>query len=206
MRLSFKRQTEVGELRPGISGLRGRDRSRSPLLVFFLLLTGVMFRHSASPGRDHAPVERTAQSGYSFVELVITIGMILVITTWAMPSFLNYYRSARVRSGAQVVSAYLNEGRQMAIKTNSSVCVRYTTTTIQYRQATCAGTVINVAGVTNSTSNVKLPDSVTLSSSASAIFGNLGNATTAATYTVTDTVSGRQLTVTVAASGRVTIP
>ena len=165
-----------------------------------------MFRHSASPGRDRAPVKRTAQSGYSFVELVITIGIILVITTWAMPSFLNYYRSARVRSGAQVVSAYLNEGRQMAIKTNSSVCVRYTTTTIQYRQTTCAGTVINVAGVTNSTSSVKLPDSVTLSSSASAIFGNLGNATTAATYTVTDTVSGRTLTVTVAASGRVTIP
>ncbi len=165
-----------------------------------------MFRHSTSVNRDGPPTRRTAQSGYSFVELVITIGIILIITTWAMPSFLSYYRSARVRSGAQAVSAYLNEGRQLAIKTNASVCVRYTTTTIQYRQTTCAGSVINVAGVVNSSSNVKLPDSVSLSSSASAIFGNLGNATTAATYTVTDTASGRTLTVTVASSGRVTIP
>ncbi len=187
-------------------GLKLRRHTSTLLLVFFLLVTGVMFRHSACGDRDAAPARRTTQSGYSFVELVITIGIILVITTWAMPSFLSYYRSARVRSGAQAVSAYLNEGRQMAIKTNSPVCVRYTTTTIQYRQTTCAGTVIIVPGVVNSSSNVKLPDSVSLSSTASAIFGNLGNATTAATYTVTDTASGRTLTVTVAASGRVTIP
>lgn len=149
---------------------------------------------------------RNRQSGYSFVELVITVGMILVITTWAMPSFLSYYRSARVRSGAQTVSAYLNEGRQLAIKTNSPVCVRYTTTTMQFRQTNCTGTVVNVAGLSTTTSNVRLPESVSLSSTASAIFGNLGNATTGATYTVTDTVSGRTLTVTVATSGRITIP
>jgi len=165
-----------------------------------------MFRHSGRVDSATPPPRRDRQSGYSFVELVITVGMILVITTWAMPSFLSYYRSARVRSGAQTVSAYLNEGRQLAIKTNSPVCVRYTTTTIQFVQSTCGGTVINVAGLVTSSGNVRLPESVSLSSTASAIFGNLGNATTAATYTVTDTVSGRTLTVTVAASGRITIP
>ena len=131
--------------------------------------------------RDHRPIRDRRQSGYSFVELVITVGMILVITTWAMPSFLNYYRSARVRAGAQVVSAYLNEARQLAIKTNAAVCVfRTSSTTIQYRTATgttCNASVIAVAGLAN----------------------------TAATYTVTDAVSGRTLTVTVAASGRVSI-
>jgi len=149
---------------------------------------------------------RSSQAGYSFVELVITVGMILVITTFAMPSFLNYLRSARVRAGAQTVSAYLNEGRQLAIKTNGSVCVRYTTSTIQYRTTNCTGAVIMVAGLVNASSNVRLPDNVSLSSTASAIFGSLGNATTGATYTVTDVPSGRTLTVTVAPSGRVTIP
>jgi Tfp pilus assembly protein FimT len=168
-----------------------------------------MFRHSsrAISGKPEAPARRrrTSQSGYSFVELVITVGIILVATTWAMPSFLSYYRSARVRSGAQTLSAYLNEGRQMAIKTNTPVCMSYTTSTVQYRQSTCGGTTLYVAGL-NSAASIRLPDNISLSSTASAIFGNLGNATTAATYTVTDTVSGRTLTVTVAASGRITIP
>jgi Tfp pilus assembly protein FimT len=154
------------------------------------------------------PVRRTRQPGYSFVELVITVGMIVVITGLAMPFFLNYYRSARVRAGAQAVSAYLNEARQLAIKNNSPVCVfRTTASTIQYRTATgttCNSTVIAVAGLADATSSIRLPENVTLSA-ATTIFGNLGNANTAATYTVTDAVSGRTLTVTVAASGRVAI-
>jgi len=163
--------------------------------------------------RDHCQVPRPSprggrQSGYSFVELVITVGMIVVITTWAMPSFLNYYRSARVRAGAQAISAYLNEARQLAIKTNAAVCVfRSSASAIQYRTATgttCNATPIAVTGLANATSSIRLPDNVTLSTG-SAIFGNLGNANTAVTYTVTDAVSGRTLHVTVAASGRITI-
>jgi Tfp pilus assembly protein FimT len=151
---------------------------------------------------------RSSQSGYSFVELVITVGMILVVTTWAMPSFLSYLRSARVRAGAQTVSAYLNEGRQLAIKTNGPVCVRHTTSTMQFRTTNCSGAVISVAGLVNTSNSVRLPDniSLTLASGSSAIFGRLGNATTAGTYTVTDVPSGRTLTVTVAPSGRITIP
>lgn len=168
-----------------------------------------MFRHflGARSGRRTAPAQGylRSQGGFSFAELVITIGVILVATTLAMPSFLSYYRSARVRSGAQTLSAYLNEGRQMAIKTNNPVCVAYTASTVTFRQTTCGGTILYVAGL-NSASSVRLPDNISLTSTASAIFGNLGNATTAATYTVTDTVSSRTLTVTVAASGRITIP
>ena len=152
------------------------------------------------------PGRRSSQAGFSFVELIITVGMIVVMTTWAMPSFLNYLRSARVRAGAQTISAYLNEGRQLAIKTNGGVCVRHTTSTMHFRTTNCTGTVINVAGLVNASNSVRLPDNVSLTSTASAIFGQLGNATTGATYTVTDTPSGRTLTVTVAPSGRITIP
>ncbi len=153
-----------------------------------------------------APVQRTSQSGYSLIELVITVGMILIVTTFAMPSFLNYYRSARVRAGAQTVSAYLNEGRQLAIKTNSPVCVSSTGTTIQFRQTNCSGTIINVAGLSTTGGSVRLPEGVTLSTGTNPIFGSLGSATPGMTYTVTDTASSRTLTVTVAASGRITIP
>ncbi len=151
------------------------------------------------------PGRRSSQAGYSFVELIITVGMILVVTTWAMPSFLNYLRSARVRAGAQTVTGYLNEGRQLAIKTNGSVCVAHTTSTMQFRTTNCTGTVINVAGLSGASGNIQLPDNVSLSllSGSSAIFGQLGNATTVGTYIVTDVPSGRTLNVIVAPSGRI---
>ena len=149
------------------------------------------------PGRGHA--------GYSLVELVITIAMILIVSALAAPSFMSYYRSARVRAAADVVKTYLNEGRQLAIRGNAPVCVKSTTTAIQFLQTNCTGTAINVAGLSASSGNVRLPENISLSSS-SAIFTNLGAANPGATYTVTDTVSGRQLTVTVAGSGRVTTP
>jgi len=146
-----------------------------------------------------------SQSGYSFVELVITVAMILIVSAMAAPSFINYYRSARVRAAADVVKAYLNEGRQLAIRGNVPVCVKSTTTAIQFLQTNCTGTILTVAGINSSSSNVRLPDNITLST-ASAIFGNLGNANPGGVYTVTDTVSNRTLTVTVAGSGRVTVP
>ena len=111
-----------------------------------------------------------------------------------------------MRAGVQTVSAYLNEGRQLAIKTNGSVCVGHTTGTMQFRTTNCAGTAITVTGLVNASNSIRLPENVSLASTASAIFGQLGNATTGATYTVTDVPSGRTLTVTVAPSGRITIP
>jgi Tfp pilus assembly protein FimT len=131
--------------------------------------------------------------------------MILIVSALAAPSFMSYYRSARVRSAADVVKTYLNEGRQLAIRGNVPVCVKSTSSAIQFLQTNCTGTVITVAGVNSSSSNVRLPENITLST-ASAIFTNLGAASPGATYTVTDTVSSRQMTVTVAGSGRVTVP
>lgn len=146
---------------------------------------------------------RSTQAGYSLIELVITVGMILIVTTWAMPSFLNYLRSARAQAGARTVSAYLNEGRQLAIKTNVAVCVANTTSTLQFKTTNCSGAVIFATGLSSASGNIRLPENISLSASASPIFGQLGNATTGATYTVTDVPSGQTLRVIVAPSGRV---
>ena len=151
------------------------------------------------------PGRRSRQAGFSFVELIITVGMILVLTTWAMPSFLSYLRGARLRAGAQTVSAYLNEGRQLAIKTNGPVCVAHTTSTMQFKTTSCGGAVIAVAGLVNASSNVRLPENISLSlaSGSSAIFQQLGNAAAGTVYNVTDVPSGQILRVIVAVSGRV---
>jgi type IV fimbrial biogenesis protein FimT len=151
--------------------------------------------------------QSSSQAGYSLIELIITVAMILIVTTFAMPTFLNYLRSARVRAGAQTVSAYLNEGRQLAIKTNGRVCVAHTTSTMLYRTTDCSGAVINVAGLSGSSGSIRLPDTISLTmvSGSSAIFGQLGNATTVGTYRVTDVPSARTLNVIVAPSGRICI-
>lgn len=148
---------------------------------------------------------RSSQAGFSFVELVITVGMIVIATTFAMPTFLNYLRSARVRAGAQAVSAYLNQGRQLAIKTNGPVCVTNTTSAVQFRALSCSGTFIAVPGLMSTSSNIQLPENTTLAvaTGSSPIFGQLGNAAAGMTYNVTDVPSGRQLRVVVSPSGRV---
>src|SRR5262245_63729301 len=79
------------------------------------------------------------QAGYSFVELIITTAMILIVSALAAPSFMSYYRSARVRSAADVVKTYLNEGRQLAIRGNVPVCVKSTSSAIQFLQTNCTG-------------------------------------------------------------------
>jgi Tfp pilus assembly protein FimT len=192
----------------GPGGRRGRATVWVPeghltLVPFLLAHRDAMLRYLV----PRMPGRRSSRAGYSFAELVITVGLIAIVTTWAMPSFLNYLRSARVRAGAQTVSAYLNEGRQLAIKSNGSVCVRHTTSTIHFRTTNCTGTVINVAGLADASGDVRLPDNVSLSllSGSSAIFGQLGNATTAGTYRVTDVPSARTLNVIVAPSGRICI-
>ena len=164
-----------------------------------------MQRHPAASGGVGRPNPLRYRAGYSLVELIITTAMILIVSALAAPSFLNYYRSASVRAGADILKTYLNEGRQLAIRGNAPVCVKSTTTAIQFLQASCTGTAITVAGLNSTSSNVQLPENITLST-ASALFSNLGAATSATTYTVTDTVSNRQLTVTVSVSGRVSIP
>lgn len=170
------------------------------MVHFLLAYWATMLRYliSRTPGR------RTSQAGYSLIELVITVGMILVVTTWALPSFLNYLRSARVQAGARAVSAYLSEGRQLAIKTNGPVCVAHTTTTMQFRTTTCGGAVIFAAGLAGTSGSIRLPENISLSvtSGTSALFQPLGNAA-GTTYTVTDVPSGQTLRVIVAASGRV---
>lgn len=150
--------------------------------------------------------QRGRQAGYSLVELVIVAAMISIVASFAMPSFLNYFRSAKVRAAAQTVSTILNQGRQMAIKNNiSTVAVCITATTLRFRQTDCSGTSIAVVGLTGAADTIQAPEGISLTTTGNATFTNLGNASPAATYTVTDTASGRSLSVIVAASGRIAV-
>ena len=146
----------------------------------------------------------TGQRGFSVSELLVVVSVIGILTAASVPTFINYYQLARLRSGAEQIAAFLNQGRQIGIKENVGVCVHITSTAMHYHVGSCVGPVWIGAGA-DSSGNVKAPQGITLTTTADPMFNYLGAANPAATYTVRNTQTNRTMTVTVAASGRVSI-
>jgi prepilin-type N-terminal cleavage/methylation domain-containing protein len=147
---------------------------------------------------------RRAPRGFTMAELIIVLAVIAIMVAVSVPYFLTYLQSARVRAAAEEIATFLNQGRQLAISTNQNICVHITSTAMHFHLANCAGTTWAGPG-TDASGNIPAPGGIGLSTTADPVFSYLGNATPAATYTVRDTYSGRQLRVMVAASGRVSI-
>ena len=145
-----------------------------------------------------------SRRGFSATELIVVCGILGLLAAVSVPYFLRYYQSAALKAATEEIMVFLNQGRQVAIKENQPVCVQRTSTALQLRVNGCSGTVWLGPG-TDSAGNLKLPTGFTVASSADPVFSYLGAASPAATFTVTNTRDGRTLTVTVAASGRVTL-
>jgi len=144
------------------------------------------------------------QDGYSIAELMVVVAVIGILVATSAPFFVSYYQSAKVKAAAEEIAGYLNQARQLAIRTNNNVCVQITATNLQFRQGGCAGAIWIGAG-TDNLGNIKGPEGVTLAATANPVFSYLGAATPASTYTVTNTDTGLSLHVIVSASGRLTI-
>jgi Tfp pilus assembly protein FimT len=147
---------------------------------------------------------RRRHAGYSVLEILLVVGIIGILTVIATPTFLGYYQGAQLRVAAEEVAAFLNQGRQLAIVQNGSVCVHSTSTAMHYRQGTCAGPTWTGPG-TDASGSIAVPAGITLSATADPIFNYVGGNTTGATYTITHTQSSTLVHVVVALSGRVSI-
>jgi type II secretory pathway pseudopilin PulG len=130
-----------------------------------------------------------------------------VVIGVGMPLVLSYYHNAQNTTGAQQIRTLLNQARQMALDQKAFVCVQIPTPTQMafYLNSTCTGTPW-VGSITDGAGNIPLLPGFTVSASASPVFDYLGRALPAMTYTVTNTTTGSSLTVSVATSGRITIP
>jgi Tfp pilus assembly protein FimT len=142
--------------------------------------------------------------GYSIAEIALVLAVIGIVSALAIPMFVSYSHASRLRAAAEEVAAYLNQGRQIGIRENVGVCVHIAPTSMHYTLGTCAGTTW-VGGGTDADGNIKLPDGVTVTTTADPVFSYLGAAAPAATYTITETQTSQTLRVFVAASGRVSI-
>ena len=149
------------------------------------------------------------ERGYGLVELVVVLGMLSLLTAFAVPSLLSYYQSSSLRAGAEQLSAVIHRARQLAIRQNTSVCVELTGTTVRLRTTNvtppdCAGTVWAGVG-TDSAGIIRIANDLQVGGAANAIFTNAGGASAATTYTLTDPKTGRSRNVLVAVTGRVSI-
>ncbi len=150
---------------------------------------------------------RGSRSGFSLAELLVTIAISGILIGVGVPMVLSYYQSAQVTTGAQQVRTLLNLARQIAIDQKTFVCVQVPTPTQMafYVNSTCTGTPW-VGSITDGAGNIALQPGFTVSASDSPVFDYLGRALPGMTYTVTSSTTGSTLTVSVATSGRVTIP
>lgn len=143
-------------------------------------------------------------AGFSMAELLVVCVIVGVLATASIPFFINYYQSAALKAAAQQLATFLNQGRQVAIKENQSVCIHTASASIQFRVSGCSGTAWVGPG-TDSSGNLSVPQGFTLSTSADPVFTYLGAASPAATYTVQNSQNGKTLSVTVSAAGRVSL-
>lgn len=146
----------------------------------------------------------TCQRGMSLVELLVVVAVIMILAISSIPMFLSYYHNATLKAGAEELVTWLNQGRQLAIRENRSVCASVDGSGLHFHLDNCSGTVWVGAG-TNATGHVSFPAGLTLSTSAEPIFNYLGAAAPAATFTLTNPTNGRSLRVVVSASGRINV-
>jgi prepilin-type N-terminal cleavage/methylation domain-containing protein len=147
-----------------------------------------------------------SEQGFALAELVTVIAVIGILAFMAVPLFVNYYQAALLKSGAQQFVTLINQARELAIRQNDSVCVKLPSASqMTYALSSCTGSAWIGPG-TDGAGNISLPAGITASATANPVFSYVGSALPASVYTLTNAQTGATLTVTVAASGRITIP
>lgn len=156
--------------------------------------------------RGFVPSRVGHSPGFTLAELVILIAVIGILSVMAVPAFLTYYQAAQLKAGAQQVVTLVSQAREIAIKENGNVCVTLPSATqMAYLLGNCSGTAWVGPG-TDAAGRINLPPGTTATASANPVFSYVGSALPPAIYTLTNVQTGSALTVSVAASGRITIP
>lgn len=83
------------------------------------MTTSDCYRRDPQKGENGIP----AQRGFTVIELMITIGVIAIIASLALPSYRTLIEKRQVTSGAQQISAFLSSAKVEAIKRNEQIAI-----------------------------------------------------------------------------------
>lgn len=153
---------------------------------------------------------RRGQAGFSLVEIAITVGVLIIITTLAMPSLFRYLRNAEAQADARELAAILTHIRQQAIKENCDMTVSRSTGGFTATRGSATSTCTNptatltVTGMT-SAGLYKPSNGLSIAGPNTVIFNRLGAANAASTFTLTSTKYSTTMRVIVETTGRIRI-
>ena len=145
--------------------------------------------------------------GFTLAEIIVVLAITGTLATLVTPALSSYARTAALQAAARELATSINLGRQVAISRNTTVCVEVASlTNIRLRTGGCGGAIWTGPG-TDGSGAIKISDSSTLqiSTTANVVFTNLGAASPAGIYTLTNPVNNGTRTVVVAATGRVSV-
>lgn len=149
-------------------------------------------------------------SGFTLIELMVTISVLAVITAWGLPSFLQMLRNYQIRVAAESVANGLQRARAEAVSRNASMQFVLSTNTSWTVDYVSKPVVTDPPIDSRSNQEGSQNASVTFTPTTASIvtFNNLGqviaNADTSATLTQVDfaaTQGNQNLRVTVGAGG-----
>lgn len=138
------------------------------------------------------------RDGYSVTELLVVVGIIGILGT-LVPISMTYLRAATALEAARELQLALSQAKQLAVTTRTSICVQANGGGYRYLTGTCAGPLM--AG----TGTFRLSNGATVTAGPDPIFTPFGTVTGTGPFTIA-TPGGTAATVTVAASGRITVP
>jgi type II secretion system protein H len=148
-----------------------------------------------------------SEHGYTLAELLVVLVLVGIMTFLTVPFLLTYIPSATVNYAARELQSGLNRAKLMAVTTRQPVCVEPIAGGYRFFQnTTCTGTPWSGTG-TDANGVVALANGITvaLAAGSNPVFNQFGVAVQTGTLRVTGQ-TGYSMTVSVQASGRVTIP